>query len=410
MIRLLFAFFILLAAVVLGIQLRQDPGYVLIVIHHWTIETTFWVAVFGLIILFFILYIFLRLCQKVFRTPDTLAQWRTNRLAQKAQAITRRGLIEYSEGYWKKAKNHLIQALPNTDTPLLNYLTAARAAQKMGDNQLCDDYLREAQQSMPEAKVAVELTQAELQLANHQWEQALATLKHLRSIAPRHPYVLKLIMQLYQELQDWSQLILLLPSLKKYHVINQHEFELLQHHVYLQRLIELSKQNQPEVVSIFFHSLPKLLATAPNLVAEYVRFLLKINDYTQANNLLRHCLRKEFHPQLIELYSLLPSDDKQLAFAETLLKKNPHSAALYLCLGQLCMQQQLWGKAKYYLEKSNEIEPSALSYVIQGKLHEILGEKTLACESYKQGSELAINSPLSKLAAQQNVHQDSGHE
>lgn len=67
---------------------------------------------------------------------------------------------------------------------------------------------------MPEAKIAVELTQAELQLANHQWEQALATLKHLQDIAPRHPYVLKLIMQLYQEVKDWPQLITILPDLK----------------------------------------------------------------------------------------------------------------------------------------------------------------------------------------------------
>lgn len=113
-----------------------------------------------------------------------------------------------------KSKNHLIQALPNSDTPLLNYLTAARAAQNMGDNQLRDNFLREAQQSMPEAKIAVELTQAELQLSNHQWEQALATLKHLHAIAPRHPYVLMLMMRLYQEVKDWPQLIALLPNLK----------------------------------------------------------------------------------------------------------------------------------------------------------------------------------------------------
>jgi hypothetical protein len=37
---------------------------------------------------------------------------------------------------------------------------------------------------MPSADVAVSLTQAELQLADHQLEQALATLKHLRSVAP----------------------------------------------------------------------------------------------------------------------------------------------------------------------------------------------------------------------------------
>nr|WP_240610470.1 heme biosynthesis HemY N-terminal domain-containing protein [Legionella qingyii] len=350
MMRIILAFLILLGSVALGIQLNKDPGYVLIAINQWTIETTVWVAVFGIIILFIAMYLVLRLCQKISHTPSTLTQWHSKRLAQKAQAITRKGLIEYSEGYWLKAKNHLIQALPNTDTPLLNYLTAARAAQKMGDNQLRDDYLREAQQSMPEAKIAVELTQAELQLANHQWEQALATLKHLHDIAPRHPYVLKLIMQLYQEVKDWPQLIHILPDLKKYQVVNPQEFELLQYNAYLQRLIDLVRQNQHEAVNTFFHSLPKALANEPNIIAEYVRFLLKNADYTTASDLLRRTLRKDLSPQLIGLYSLLPIDEKQLAFAEGLLKKNAHSAALYLCLGQICMKRNYGEKPNIILK------------------------------------------------------------
>ena len=136
MMRVLFAFIILLGSVFLGIQLNYDPGYVLVTINHWTIESTLWVALFILIFSFILMHIFLQFCTKLSKTPGTLHKWNSRRLAHKAQVTTRRGLIEYSEGYWQKAKNHLIQALPNTDTPLLNYLTAARAAQKMGDSQL----------------------------------------------------------------------------------------------------------------------------------------------------------------------------------------------------------------------------------------------------------------------------------
>jgi len=371
------------------VQLNKDPGYVLIALNHWTIETTLWIAILGLLLIFLLFYLFLRFCHKISHTPKAMSRWHSKRQAQKAQAITRKGLIEYSEGYWKQAKNHLVQALPNTDTPLLNYLTAARAAQKMGDSQLRDDFLREAQQSMPEAKIAVELTQAQLQLANHQWEQALATLRHLHDIAPRHPYVLKLLMQLYQEVRDWPQLIALLPDLKKYHVVEAQEFETLQHNAYLHALNDLAKQNQATAINDLYHSMPKALISHPEIVAEYVNFLLKNNDYNTAKDLLRRCLRKEFNPQLIALYGSLPSDEKQLAFAESLLKKNSHSAALYLCLGQLCIKQQLWGKAKHYLEQSNEVEPSPIAYATLGKLHEKLGDPVLAGSSYKRGLELA---------------------
>lgn len=385
MMRIILAFFVLLSAIILGVQLNKDPGYVLIAVNHWTIETTLWIMILSMIFLFLMLHLILNIYHKMSQAPGALSKWHSRKLAQKAQAITRKGLIEYSEGYWSKAKKHLIQALPNTDTPLLNYLTAARAAQEMGDSQLRDDFLREAQQSMPEAKIAVELTQAQLQLANHQWEQALATLRHLHDIAPKHPYVLKLLSQLYQEVRDWPQLIAMLPSLKKYKVIDSCAFDALELYAYLQELTNLIKLNQQKAVTLLFHSLPKSVATNPKIIATYVRFLFQNNDVNTAKDLLHHNLRKKYNSQLIELYSELPNDKNQLSFAEGFLKKNAHSAGLYLCLGQLCINKQLWGKAKYYLEKSNEMEPSAIAYMALGNLHEKLGNQELACSSYKEG-------------------------
>jgi HemY protein len=390
MIRVLIAFIILLGSVYLGIQLNYDPGYVLVAINHWTVETTLWVAICGLLLVFILTHLVLQFFHKIAKTPGTLNKWNSRRLAHKAQETTRKGLIEYSEGYWQKAKTHLIQALPNTDTPLLNYLTAARAAQKMGDSQLRDHYLREAQQSMPEAKIAVELTQAQLQLANHQWEQALATLRHLQDLAPRHPYVLKLLMNLYEEVRDWPQLIALLPDLKRYNVVSASAFEQLQQNTYLQAMIDLAKQNQSEAITNLFNSLPKSLACNSEIVSEYVRFLYKKQDYTNAEIILRRCLRKEFNSQLIDLYGLYYCEEHQLTFAESLLKKNPHSAPLYLCLGRLCMAQHLWGKAKQYLEQSNELNPTPATYNELGKLYEKLNDPFLACQSFRKGLELVI--------------------
>ncbi|AOW58841.1 heme biosynthesis HemY N-terminal domain-containing protein [Legionella pneumophila] len=395
MIRVLFAFIILLLSVFLGIQLNKDPGYVLIAINNWTIETTLWVSVFGLFFLFFLIYGLVQLCNKITRMPGMVNKWHSRRLAQKAQATTRKGLIEYSEGYWQKAKNHLIQALPNTDTPLLNYLTAARAAQKMGDSKLRDHYLREAQQSMPEAKIAVELTQAQLQLANHQWEQALATLKHLQDLAPRHPYVLKLLMNLYEEIKDWQQLIALLPDLKKNHIISDQAFEQLQKNTYLQAMIDLAKHNQSDGITKLYQTLPKTLVNDTAITAEYARFLIRNRDYDQAEYHLKRCLRKELDNRLIELYSLLPCEKNQLLFAESLLKKNPHSAGLHLCLGRMCLSRHLWGKAKHYLEQSIELNPTPVAFIELGKLHEKLNDPLSSGSCYKKGLELITKDELS---------------
>lgn len=392
MIRILFTFILLLGSIFLGIQLNYDPGYVLVAINHWTIETTLWVAVFGLLLLFLITHLLIQLIHKITTTPSAINHWHSKHLAQKAQETTRKGLIEYSEGYWLKAKNHLIQALPNTDTPLLNYLTAACAAQKMGDSKLRDHYLREAQQSMPEAKIAVELTQAQLQLADHQWEQALATLRHLQDLAPKHPYVLKLLMNLYEKIKDWKQLIALLPELKRYKVITDAEFATVQQKAFIEAVADLAKQNQTTALSKLINTLPKNLTTNPIIISEYVRFLLHNANFTEAEALLRKCLCKEFNPQLIELYSQLPGNEEQLRFAESLVKRNNHSATLHLCLGRLCLAQHLWGRAKVHLEQAIDMHPTPACFFELGALHEQLNEQLIASDYYKKGLELATYS------------------
>lgn len=391
MIRFMIIFLILLASVYLGVQLSHDPGYLLITINKWSIETTLWVAIAALLITFFVMHTFLLFVNWTINIPTSWKRWRAKRRAHKAQSKTRQGLIEFSEGYWLQAKNHLIKALPDTDTPLFNYLTAARAAQEMGDNELRDDYLREAQQSMPDAKIAVELTQAQLQLANKQWEQALATLKHLQTLAPHHPYVLKLLMHLYEEVKDWPQLIGLLPELKQNHIVKGNEFKRLQQHVYLQAVNDLIKQDQMLTLKDIMEKLPKNLSHDPELVAVYGRYLLEKSQYADAEVLIRRSLRKHFNDQLIELYGLIKNDVAQLGFIESLAKEYGRSAALQLCLGRLCEHKHLWGKARTYFEESIRLGASPAAYAALGTLLAQINEEQASYQAFRSGLLLALH-------------------
>lgn len=385
MIKMGWFFIILLLSVWVGTFLQHDPGYVLVAYGHWTAETTLWVAGIGLIVMYVVVHIVLSLLGWVSSRPSSFVQWRAKRRALSSQKKTRQGLIEFSEGHWARAKNYLIKALPDADTPLLNYLTAARAAQEMGDHQLRDQFLREAQQCMPEARIAVELTQAQLQLANRQWEQALATLRHLQDIAPGHAYVLKLLMDLYQEVKDWPLLIALLPDLKRHHVVTGASYEALQHHAYLQAFLDLLKQDQSEAVDAFFEKLPKQLSHDPVFVAHHCQYLVKHHQDAKAEAALRQGLRQGLQDQLLDLYGKLDGNVARLAFVESLLKKNQHSAALYLCLGRLAQHSQLWGKAKTYFEASLQLAQTPVVYAELGDLLAQLGDHEAAFAMYRQG-------------------------
>ena len=200
----------------LGIAIHSDSGYVLIAYHNWSIESSIWVALCTTLILFIIIYSILRLLIRTSNLSNRLRNWSGSKKQKNAQKLTQNGLCALAEGHWKKALDALEKSARHYPTPLINYLASARAAQELQDYELRDNLLRKAAKSTRGTELAIGLTQAQLQIAAKQWEQALATLRHLHYLQPRHCYTLKLLYSVYLKLEDWSNLKKLLDPLKKY--------------------------------------------------------------------------------------------------------------------------------------------------------------------------------------------------
>lgn len=386
--KMLLAFFlILLAAVMVGLLAYQDPGYVLIGRGHTTIEMSLSLFTTLAIVGFVLLYILIRFVLRTWHMPEQLRHWRQHRRDRKARHSLRRGLIELAEGHWKQAEHALTRYVKYSHTPLLNYLSAARAAQKQNAHERRDHYLSMAHQSMPDADIAVELTQAELQLAHGQLEQSLATLEHLRTMTPHHTHVLLLLCQLYQQLQSWGDLKELLPLLRKHKILNNEALHSLTLRTYQALLDITARQQNANKLQEFWQSVPKDIRQDTNLLGSYIRYLIEVDQHDSAEQLLRDTLRRQWQPEWVELYGRVKSSqpEKQLMTAETWLKGRENNSLLLLCLGRICLNNQLWGKARAYLEASIGNSPKAETYKELGLLLEQLEEKEAAAECYRKG-------------------------
>jgi heme biosynthesis-associated TPR repeat protein len=216
-----------------------------------------------------VLYLLLRFLVGLRRAPQRLQQWEQRRKALRARNALNRGLIELAEGDWPGAEKRLLKHAADSETPLLNYLAAARAAQQQGAHERRDHYLRLAHQGMPDADIAVGLTQAELQIAHRQMEQALATLTHLRTLAPRHGYVLKMLMRLYERLHDWEHLRDLLPELRKRKVLDAGAAERLEIRLHGELLAQAARGGDMEALRDAWNRVPRRLLHNPDLVLVY---------------------------------------------------------------------------------------------------------------------------------------------
>ena len=85
MIRTTLIFLLLLGSVWLGVQLHNEPGYVLVALNHWTVEVTVWTALVTIMALFFILHALLLSLSWVIHLPQRWDRWLARRGAIRAQ-------------------------------------------------------------------------------------------------------------------------------------------------------------------------------------------------------------------------------------------------------------------------------------------------------------------------------------
>lgn len=378
---------LLLAAVavvlggLIGTLVVRDPGYVLLSYGDMAFETSLWFALVLLALSYLLLRLLFWLFTRTMASTGRFGSWLKRRKASKAQKQTVQGLLLMSEGQWAEARKVLTTAAREVNTPLINYLTAARAAHELGDAEGRDELLRSAHESTPGSRFAVGLTQAELQKNAAQWEQSLATLLQLKSSSPRHPQVLAMLIQVYEELADWQALIELLPEVKKRKIFPDDGFDALQRRAWSARLAQAGA-----AADTVWKDLPKDLKRQPALVAAYARALLNDGaDASAADNAeaaIRSALQQTWDDDLVVLYGQAAGADlkRQLVVAEGWVKEKPNDPKLLLTLGRICLMNEAWAKAREYFETSLRLQRSPEVYGELGRLCVAMGDSERGSE------------------------------
>jgi HemY protein len=381
---------VLLLAILATLYATEHPGYVLIARPPWSIEMSLTVFVLlslgGAVLLFATLYLLVRLL----KIPRDVSRWRSRRSARQARQSLTQGLVRLAEGNWLEAEAQFIASMRHAEVPLLSYLGAACANQGQGNIEKRDEYLAGAHRAAPQGHLGIGLTQANLQYIAHQSEQALATLTELRTLAPKHKQVLKLLAQLYLELRDWTNLAELVPELRRQSVMTAREVDALELRAHRELLVLTLPSGSLDVLKKAWNAVPKQLRRHPALVAIYARQLIAQNEMGTAETLLRPAIEQEWDEALVELYGQVRADapGEQLETAESWLGPHPDDPKLMLTLGRLAIHNRLDQKARGYLERCLTLRGPIEAYRELGGLLERLGEKDRALACYRRGIEL----------------------
>ena len=363
---------VLLAALVTP-SLIKDPGYFYIRFAGYEIEMRVIVA-FGLLVLFifslWLLIYFIRFPKR------TMRNFSTNR-SRKSFA---KGLLALSEGRWKVAEKLLVTSTKNSPTPELGYMAAARAAVAQHKLEQAFDYL-DAAESSTDNPLTVDLTRCELWVKIGEFQKAVQLLNRILKSYPNNPRALHILSQAASGSQQWQLLREIMPKVAKLEVLPVEETNRITRNAILQQLQNAEHEND---LQLTWDSLSKEQKSDLQFIQLYAKSGLRLGLHQQIAKLIENSLHKDWSDELLQVWSELELDThSKIKTAEKWLKKSPDNALLLRILGELCLKNQLWGKAQEYLNKSLDIDADKQTFKLMARYFDLVGEPDNALEAYR---------------------------
>ncbi len=371
------------AAVAVPLVIGHGNGYVLLVQPPYRIELSTSLFLLLAVLLFVTIHALLRLTTYTLQLPDKVRAFKNAKREKQAAELLMEAITAFAEGRYGKAEKNAASALELGSDALVAALTAARAAHKLKNFDRRDFFLAEAERLAPDATTPRLLCQAELQIDQRHFADALVTLRQLDKSDSKHLPAMQLEAKVRRQLSDWEQLLPLLNQLEKRSGIEP----LLGEQWKLEAHLGLLSRKSGDLATLrsYWQSVPEADRLAPRIALAAAQQFVKAGDGATAAQIVEMSLTKAWDAALAEYYGQCRGKDagRQLEQAEYWLREHHHDAGLLLSLAQLCVYAELWGKALNYLEASISVQPTSAAHLELARIMERQGRERDAFENYR---------------------------
>lgn len=384
---------IVLAFAVLQINAIDPNNYVKLYILGYSVESSVLGFLLLLVAAVLVLYFLIWLLRLAWRSPREVSRWQGRRNREKAQTQLGSGYLSLIRGDWRKAEQQLTAKSAHSGVPYMNYLAAAQAAQEQGKLDKRDQYLRAALEAAPRERLAIGLTKARLHQQAGQMDLALATLRDISKEGSKNPQYTAMLLQTYEQAQDWQQAQALLPVAKKQKALPDAVLESIRGQTYQSAL------QQADDITAVWRSLPRDQKKRAENVRIYAKALVDQGESSAAEKLIRSTLKHDWSDELVTLYGLLPSDKpaRELRRVEGWLLARPENAELNLAAGRFAVAAGKIDAAKEYLQAAITLGQLPAAYAALGEVFESSNESGKALQLYRSGMTAASSKPAIAL-------------
>ena len=378
-----------------------DAGYVLVILGQKTLETSLWFACFFILAVAVIWWLVNRFVHMSWSLAQRVTDFFVFGTTERASKRAASGMIDFLSGDWLHARKKLLRTATKVESPLVNYLAAARASYELGDHEEAVKILYDAQKKFTTFAVPIGVAQAKMEMRNGRYEQAKIILLGLQQRAPKNPLVINSLRELYELRNDWLALNELAPLVKKYKVCSVADTFEMESLIVIGQLTSASESAERLAIAERLYELRKAWGKVPGfqqrnprVAAAYAQALMHNLQDQEAEVVLRKTLAKTWDDSLIDLYGILRIVDVTTAInnAETWLKYYPQNPYLLRALGRLNLRNQLWGLARDYFQRSLVVQKNAETYAELARLLNSLGDVQKSTEVYQAALQMSVPS------------------
>lgn len=386
---LLWLIVLFIVAVVIVLTGTHYNGNVFIVVEQTQIRINLHLFVGLVILLVVLLYVLLRIVMGLVHLPGQWTRWRVNHQRHQVETALNHAGLAFFEGRFQFAEREAERVLGNKqghNSRALALMIAAHSADQIDELAKRDRYLNEIAQLPEKQQLSRYLLLARSALAKHDNVGAKNALEAASKISPNLTQVAKLLLRYEWENGNPQGVLQQVDKLSRADALSESELQSYRHWAYQQLL---TRAHDPSELRMSLKAIPADEREG-DLCVDIVKKYLQLGMYAQALKYVKKYYPVSFNPDLLPLfseanqYSSVKDQQKSIEIAEKWLQQRPQDPALQMLLGQLSYDQQLWGKAKSYLEASLQISNNNVARLLLAKVLEHSGQTAAAQQQREQ--------------------------
>ncbi len=383
---------LILAALAVGLALaaRYNEGYVLLVLPPWRAEISLNLFLLLCAVGFFVIHLLARAVSHTLGLPRAVAEFRRRRREERSTQALRDAWRLLQEGRYGHAMRCAEKAAGDDAAAGMLALAGWRAAHALRDTARSAEWAQRVRGHDRDGLQAARLmVEAEFALEERRFEDASVALRQFAASEGRHIAALRLSLRAEQGLGNWREVARLVRQLEKHQALTADQAAPIRSRALREALRGL--RDDAAGLMRYWRELDDGDRAEPALALEAARALVSAGDCREAQRVIEDALDENWDATLVLAYADCRGGDVlgRIAHAEKWLHQHPRDESLLLTLGRLCREQQLWGKARSFLETSIAVRPTRAAHIDLAQLLDQLQESALAERHYRAAALLA---------------------